>query len=159
VSPVVTDETDHPGTITAAAVTGRWELAEWHTVDQTGAVTAHPFGVHAAGTLTYTPAGFMAGQLAAEHRTPLATVDPLGGSAAERADAYSTYVAYYGRYEIRGDTIVHQVQSSLFPNWVGDAQLRYATLADDVLILRTPSLEVAGSTTISELRWTRAEAW
>jgi hypothetical protein len=38
-------------------------------------------------------------------------------------------------------------------------QVRYFSLSEDVLLLRTPPMEVAGTTIISELRWRRAEYW
>lgn len=39
----------------------------------------------------------MAGQLAATSRTAVDGADPLGGPQGQRAAAYSTYVAYWGR--------------------------------------------------------------
>jgi hypothetical protein len=42
--------------------------------------------------------------------------DLLGGSTQEKAQATETYVSYCGRYEFRGDTVIHHVELSLFPN-------------------------------------------
>jgi hypothetical protein len=42
-------------------------------------------------------------------------------------------VSCCGRYEFRGDTVVHRVELSLFPNWVGVEQERLV----DVLPSRT----------------------
>jgi hypothetical protein len=33
-------------------------------------------------------------------------------------------VAYAGRYSLHGDRVVHHVELSLFPNWVGTDQMR-----------------------------------
>jgi hypothetical protein len=144
----------------ARAVAGRWLLLEWRTVDHaTGATLGHPFGEDASGGLVYTPAGWMHGQLSAQRRPLMPTSDPLGGSESERAAAYSGYVAYWGRYQIDQDRIVHRVESSLFPGWVGGTQIRYFTLADDLLTLRTPPIEVAGDIVVNELRWQRQEPW
>jgi len=88
------------------------------------------------------------------------TVDHVtGATLGHRAAAYSGYVAYWGRYQIDHDRIVHHVESSLFPGWVGGTQIRYFTLAGDRLSLRTPPIELAGDVVINELRWQRQESW
>ncbi len=56
------------------------------------------------------------------------TGDLLAGSAQEKGQAAETYVSYYGRYELRGDTVVHHDDLSLFPNWVGLDQERLIDL-------------------------------
>ena len=38
--------------------------------------------------------------------------------------AYSTCLAYFGRYAVHGDTVVHPIDVSLFPNWSGAEQSR-----------------------------------
>jgi hypothetical protein len=59
----------------------------------------------------------------------------------------------------RPDRIIHYVDSSLVPGWAGMDQVRYFSLSDDVLVLRTPPMELAGAVTVSELSWRRAESW
>jgi hypothetical protein len=92
-------------------------------------------------------------------RTAVDGADPLGGRQDQRAAAYSTYVAYWGRYAIAGDRIIHHVDTSLIPGWAGVEQVRYFSLSDDVLVLRTPPMQVAGATTVNELSWRRMESW
>jgi hypothetical protein len=65
-----------------------------------------------------------------------------------RADAYSTYLAYWGTYELCDDTIVRRVDTSLFPDWSGEEQTRSFTHDDDGLVLRTPPMEVSGGSTV-----------
>lgn len=101
----------------------------------------------------------MSGQLAATDRPPVDGADPLGGPPGQRAAAYSTYLAYWGRYEIAGDRIIHHVDSSLVPGWAGMEQVRYFSLSGDILVLRTPPMQLAGSITVGELTWRRAESW
>jgi hypothetical protein len=36
-------------------------------------------------------------------------------------------VAYAGRYSFLGDHVIHHVELSLFPNWVGSDQERFTT--------------------------------
>ncbi len=45
------------------------------------------------------------------------------------------FVAYAGRYSFRGDRVIHHVELSLFPNWVGTDQQRWVELAGDRLTL------------------------
>jgi Lipocalin-like domain len=102
---------DHP----VPPVVGRWDLLAWRSLGDDGAVTGQPFGEHPHGVLIYTPGGWMAGQLAAAGRTAVDGADPLGGPQDQRAAAYSTYVAYWGRYTVAGDRIIHHVDTSLVP--------------------------------------------
>jgi hypothetical protein len=43
-------------------------------------------------------------------------------------------------YEVRGDTVVHWIDVSLFPNWSGAEQIRPFSYSHDELVLRTPQL-------------------
>jgi len=95
--------------------------------------------------------------LATADRANMPTDDLVGGSEAERAAAYSSYIAYGGTYEVDGNLVIHRVRMSLFPNWVGSEQERHFELSGDELVLRGPPVEVAGQQVVSELRWTREE--
>ena len=53
-------------------------------------------------------------------------------------------------------TVIHHVEISLVPNWVGRPQRRTVALDGDRLRLTAPPLEVAGRTTIPRLTWRRA---
>lgn len=145
--------------LTAAALAGRWRLVSWRNVAADGTETHRPLGADPVGILVYTPGGWMAGQLAAGGRPALPTADPLGGAAEDRAAAYSSYVAYYGPYEVAGDRVVHHVRNSLFPNWAGLDQVRHASLTGDRLVLSTAPTELAGVTVVGELTWQREERW
>jgi hypothetical protein len=135
---------------------GRWRLVSWSSRDEDGALT-YPFGETIDGSLVYTAGGWMTTMLAAGGRENLVTEDVVGGSEAERAAAFSTFLSYCGTYEVEGDVVIHRIELSLFPNWVGDEQRRYFEFSDGALVLRTPPLEVGGQTVVSELRWARAE--
>jgi hypothetical protein len=140
----------------AEGLVGRWRLVSWSARTEGDAVT-YPFGERAEGSLVYTTGGWMAGTLLDPGRALMSTDDVVGGTEAERAAAFSTYVAYCGMYEVEGDVIVHRVQMSLFPNWVGSEQKRYFELSGDELVLRAPPVEVGGRAVVSELRWIREE--
>jgi hypothetical protein len=81
--------------------------------------------------------------------------DLLGGTVPEKARAAEAFVAYAGRYTCRGDHVVHHVELSLFPNWVGTDQQRFADLSDDTLVLSARPLLLAGKQQVPRLVWQR----
>jgi len=152
------------GELTASAETrvlpelvGRWRLAAWEITHGPDEIL-RPLGYDAEGLLIYTAEGSMAVQITAADRRPLGGADPLGGSERQRAAAYSTCLAYCGRYEVCGETVVHTVEMSLFPDWAGARQVRLFELVGDRLTLRTPPIAVGEAEVIAELRWVREAA-
>jgi Lipocalin-like domain len=133
---------------------GTWRLVAWRRIAQDGGVS-YPLGDDASGLLVYTEDGRMAVTLAAANRPELGTNDPLGGDVEKRAHAYSTCLAYAGDYEVRGDTVVHRIDVSLFPNWSGEEQVRPFTYDGSELVLRTPPTEGASGTVVNEIAWVR----
>ena len=139
-------------------IVGVWDLEAWRRV--TGTEVVYPLGEDASGILIYSSDGRMSVQLSAATRTPWQTPDPLTGDASDRAAAYSTYLAYWGRYEVRSDAVVHLIDDSLFPSWSGAEQARPFThdVQDDreVLVLHTPPVtQPEGPATSNELTWSR----
>jgi Lipocalin-like domain len=88
-------------------------------------------------------------------RRPFAAGDLLSGSTAETAGAAETYVSYCGRYEFHGDTVLHHVELSLFPNWVGVTQERLVKISGDRLTLSTRPLLLEGRQQTAHLLWER----
>ncbi len=60
----------------------------------------------------------------APNRATFAAGDLPSGSRDEKVHAAETYVSYCGRYEFQGAVVIHHVELSFFPNWVGDDQER-----------------------------------
>jgi lipocalin-like protein len=138
----------------SGGLTGTWRLVSWRRIAPDGTVS-YPLGEDARGLLVYTEDGRMAVQLAAADRPALPTDDPLGGEERSRAGAYSTCLAYAGDYEVRGDTVVHRIAVSLFPNWSGAEQIRPFTCDGRELVLRTPPADGPTGTTVNEISWVR----
>jgi hypothetical protein len=137
-------------------VVGSWRLVAWRRIVQ-GGETTYPLGEQATGMLLYTADGRMAVQMLAPGRAPLATSDALGGTEAERAAAYSSCLAYFGTYVVDGDSVVHWVEGSLFPNWSGTTQTRPGELRGIELTLRTPPVEGPQGAVVNEIVWARVE--
>ena len=132
---------------------GTWKLVAWRRIAGDKTVT-YPLGADASGELSYTPGGRMAVQITAVNRPVLDTDDPLGGDERARAGAYSTYLAYFGTYEIQDKTVVHRIEGSLYPNWCGQKQVRPLVIEGEELVLRTPPMQLGdGSTVVNELAW------
>jgi hypothetical protein len=137
-------------------LSGDWTLVAWRRIAGDGTIS-YPLGDNASGTLMYSTSGRMAVHLSAAGRPNLATDDPLGGTEDERAAAYSTCLAYVGRYEVQGDIVVHTIDECLYPNWAGAEQSRPYTYADNELVLRTPPMVTATGTVVNELAWAREQ--
>lgn len=134
---------------------GTWNLVAWRRIAGDGSVS-YPLGPDASGLLVYTENGRMTVQIAGADRATVAGDDPLGGDEQARAEAYSTYLAYFGTYAVSGQNVVHDIEGSLFPNWSGESQVRPFTLDSGQLVLSTPPMELAdGTTVVNELAWER----
>jgi hypothetical protein len=91
------------------------------------------------------------------------SADLFGGSIEEWAEAAASYLAYAGRYEVHADmvlqvlryTVLHYVEVSLFPNWVGTTQERFLQISGNRLALGTAPMLVAGKEQASHLIWER----
>ena len=68
------------------------------------------------------------------------------------------FVAYTGRYSFHGDRVIHHLELSLFPNWVGSDQERWVELAGGRLILSASPLLLAGKQQAPRLVWERVDA-
>jgi len=66
-------------------------------------------------------------------------------------------VAYAGRYEIKGDTVIHHIEVSFFPIWWGRANVRKPTFQGKLLILTTEPDEKAGCRESIGNAWTKPD--
>ncbi len=148
---------------------GTWELLSWYMEDGDGQ-RMHPFGENPTGYIIYTREGMVSVNMmqpgrpalgvpsnqARELRTLYAAgeTDSVGPQHLETLGLYfqaaAGYLAYCGTFDVIGDTVVHHLDTALYPEWVGDDQVRQYVFEDDVLVMCTElgSLEVV-------LRWRR----
>lgn len=146
------------GNVTASAapregVVGAWSLVRFDTDEGHGSSKPR-FGQDPVGYLLYTADGHMAAVLAGTHRPELKS--PSGSSSTEeqRTNALANFLAYAGRYEIRGDRVFHYVEVSVFTNLMGTTLERQFKIEGDVLTIRTMPPEIWGSSNV--LVWKRA---
>lgn len=153
----VTGDGSTEGGVTAADLEGTWRLRSWRSVAADGS-TVEPFGPRPLGYVVYTPGGHMITTISAGGREPIGG-DLLSGPDAGRLEAFATFLAYSGTYQVRADEVFHRVEMSLFPDWVGTEQRREVELSPDghALTLSTGPMEAAGRSGRHVLRWERVE--
>jgi hypothetical protein len=134
---------------------GAWRLVSCE-LRKAGGQISYPFGQDATGYLLYSQDGYMCGAFMSANRQKFVAGDILRGTTEEKVAAAETYVSYCGRYEIRGDRVVHHVEVSFFPNWIGVDQERLYSLEGDMLTLSTPPFLVGGVQQAAYLVWKRA---
>jgi hypothetical protein len=107
----------------------------------------------------YTGDGRFSVTISRADRARFAAGDLLAGTTEEKARAMESFVAYAGRYSFHGDRVIHHVELSLFPNWVGTDQERGVELAGDRLTLSASPLLLAGKQQVPSLVWERVDRW
>jgi hypothetical protein len=140
-------------TMASNPLIGTWSLVSWENRSVVDGGVSYPLGKDAVGYIMYGQDGYMSVAIMRPDRAEFAAGDLLSGSAQERAHAADTYVSYCGRYEFRGDTVVHRVELSLFPNWVGVEQERIVEVAGNRLTLSTRPILLGGAQRTAHLIW------
>lgn len=139
---------------------GSWELVDW-TVS-VGDRSRRPWGGRAKGLLTYTEDGRMWAALMATDRPEVPTRTLSEASPTIRAAAASGFVTYAGSYSLDGDDVIHHVELSLLPNYVGNDERRHIEWIEtgngvDLQLTTPPTETERGRVVIERLHWTRIE--
>lgn len=116
---------------------GAWRLVSTEFKDADGKLT-YPYGPDPQGILTYTADGYMSGAIMDSQRQPFASGNIFDATDAERAAVAYGYVSYAGRFEVVEGKVLHHVEVSLAPNWLGTTQERGYRLDGDRLTLVAP---------------------
>jgi hypothetical protein len=141
-------------TVDVGRLVGAWELERWETRYDDGRAI-FPMGEDARGHLLYTADGHMSAFLMRANRPSFVTGEALTASDAEKVAAWNSFYAYAGRFEVSGDTVVHHVYASLYPNWVGQDQPRLVRFEGERLLLTTLPQETRRGVQRSTIRWRR----
>lgn len=130
---------------------GHWRLVKFETIDEKGvAGTAEYDG----GRIMYDSAGNMSAQLMRSNRGKLSAPS----TESERAAAYATYTAYYGKYTIDSSagTVTHHVEGSANPNWVKTDLVRWYAFSSDgqqlMLSIKNAEGRVTGTLTWERMK-------
>jgi hypothetical protein len=123
-------------------------------VDEGKGAAKPRFGPDPVGYLIYSANARMAAVLAGTHRPELKSPSGSSASEADRTQALLNFLAYAGRYEVRGDRVFHHVEVSVFTNLMGTTLERQFAIDGDTLRIRTLPPEIWGSSNV--LVWKRA---
>ena len=137
--------------------TGTWRLLTCEGRWSDGRLT-FPYGQKPEGMLLYDGKDSFSGQIMAPERMQFATGNLLKGSDVEVREVFEGYVAYFGSYFVdEGDGLmIHQVEGSFYPNWIGERQVRkFEFDGDSRLELRTLPIKGSRSDLTVALLWER----
>ncbi|HZP62552.1 MAG TPA: lipocalin-like domain-containing protein [Terriglobales bacterium] len=118
------------------SVVGTWKLVSVASTTDKGETNKAALGQHPSGLLTYTADGRMMAIISDDGRKPLSIPDRIAAPSEERAQAYSTFMAYAGRYTFTCDKVVHHVEVASLQNWVNTDQIRFVALENNRLHVR-----------------------
>lgn len=134
-------------------IVGAWSLVSFD-VDEGKGKEKPRFGPDPVGYLIYSADARMAAVLAGTHRPALGSPSGTAQSEESRSQALLNFLAYAGRYEVRGDRVFHHVEVSVFTNLMGTTLERQFALNGDTLTIRTLPPEIWNSSNV--LVWKRA---
>jgi hypothetical protein len=137
----------------AKSVVGSWKLVSAKSTTEDG-TSGEPFGPSPAGVLTYGSDGRMTVLIANGGRKPL-SADRIAAPEEERAEAYSTFLSYAGRYSLKEGKVTHHVEISSYPNWAGTDLVRIIAIDGERITLTTPPISVGGKMRTTVLVWER----
>jgi lipocalin-like protein len=150
-----TGQEEGKDTMASNPLIGTWRLVSWENRSVDGQEVSYPLGKDATGYIMYNQDGYMFVAIMAPHRLRFASDDLLSATKEEEAQAEETYVSYCGRYDFLGDRVVHHVEMSLFPNWIGGDQERLVDLRGNRVTLSTRALLLRGIQQTAHLIWER----
>jgi hypothetical protein len=134
-----------------AALCGSWRLVSFELRSPDGALS-YPFGRDAVGYLFYNEQGLMSAAFMGANR---ARPDSSDLADTARGGNFDAFNAYCGRFEVRGDRLVHHVEVASLPQWSGQDQERIFKIDGRRLILETPPLAIASQAPTAYLIWER----
>lgn len=142
----------------AKLVVGTWRMVgvETRVVDGSGPTT-FPRGKAPSGFIIYDSQGRMYVQImnSDEVRPPRKGEAPM--TEKERAQAFATYTAYFGRYTVNEDdqSVTHHVEGSVSPRNIGNGMHRFVEVSADRLSLNTFAKGSDGRERVTLRMWER----
>jgi hypothetical protein len=139
----------------ATDLIGTWRLRSWVSRAQDGSLV-EPFGPAPLGYVVYTAEGRMITTISppdGSHRRAVLEDAPTEAPSA----ALDSFIAYSGAFRVAAGDVIHSVEMSLKPDWVGSEQLRHVELSAerDRLILSSDPIEAGGRLGRHVLTWER----
>jgi hypothetical protein len=130
-------------------------VGTWRLISFSSSTGQTLFGLNPVGLLTYTTDGRMSVIVASDGRKPLSNPDELSAPAEERAQAFSTFMAYSGRYSFTGRQVVHHVEIASIQSWANTDQKREVNFGHNRIVLRSTPMLSDGVVQTFDLVWER----
>jgi hypothetical protein len=137
---------------------GTWKLVSASSTDASGQPLEPPYGTNPVGFLTYTEDGRVTALISYGGRKPLSIGTKPPALVEEQAEAFKTFLAYGGRYELSGDKVIHSIEISSIQNYVNKELVRTVRFQANHIVLVTPPTMVNGKLQTVELGWQRLDA-
>ena len=114
---------------------GSWQLESWTIGYSDRDEFTYPYGEDPTGLLLYTEDGWMSASICRHERALLPQdVNFRKLPDSTKAEAFSSYFHYAGRYRVVDGDVIHYVSQSLNPNFPGPEQLRHAEMDGQTLV-------------------------
>jgi Lipocalin-like domain len=139
-------------------LTGTWRLVSASSTDTSGAEIEAPYGANPVGLLTYTEDGRVTALISYGARKPLNFGAKGPALLEEQAEAFKTFLAYAGQYQLSGDKVIHYIEISSIQNYVNKELVRSVKFQGNQIVLLTPPTMANGRIQIIELVWQRFDS-
>jgi hypothetical protein len=119
-----------------SSLVGTWRLVVFDDRKDERSAWEHPFGAHPLGYFIYDATGHVSIQLCrGEPPAKFASGDDKAPTPEEAKAAYLRYAAYFGTFTVdeKRHVVIHHVEGSLGPSYVGTNQERPFVLQGDRL--------------------------
>lgn len=114
---------------------GSWKLLSFVDVPE-GGPPEYPHGKCPKGMITYTPEGYVSVHIMTDppSKVPVSNEEMPGEKWQELLNGY---VAYFGTYAVdpAGMTVIHNIEGSNWPAYIGTTQTRNFKCSQDMLVL------------------------
>ena len=135
---------------------GTWKLNSYKIYRADGKIV-QPFGEALSGYIHYYNNGYMSVAFSPANRPNFEGGTLISATDEEKITAFSTFIAYTGKYEIKGNTVLHHVEVSSVPNWIGTILTRHYQIEGKLLTLTTPPLAIGKQKRVGKLVWEKIE--
>jgi Lipocalin-like domain len=136
---------------------GTWTLLSWKIEQAGGELIDSSLGPNPAGWIMYQRDGRMSVNIMRSDRPKFASNNVTVATSKEIKSGFEGYFSYCGSYnvDVAKGFVVHHLELSAFPNWVGTDQKRYFECSGDRPHAKDAPLTLSGRDQVHRLIWKR----